>query len=370
MPHTLSIKKIEGKPGQVYYPLQLNEVPKPVPGCGEVLVKIHAAALNHRDFFVRQHLYPGIGFDSPLLCDGCGTVVELGPGCSSTAQSLLLNKTRSSTPCPWLKHGSRRTRGHQQVRCNRRHANRYSHGAAQEYVAVRESEVELCPEHLSPVEGAALPPCGLTGYRALVTKSRNAKPGRNVLITGIGGGVALQVLQLAVAKGCNVFVTSGSQAKIDVAISMSAVGGVSYKSEGWEKQLQKLLPADRGFLDTVIDGAGGDIIAKVSRLLKPGGTICNYGMTVAPKMDWSMQAVLKHIDLLGCTTGSRTEFKDLLQFVREHKIRPVISRTVTGLKSLDAIDELFQDMHQGKQFGKLVIEIELQTSQLYSKPWY
>ncbi|KAM5459315.1 Zinc-type alcohol dehydrogenase-like protein YogA [Microsporum canis] len=98
MPLSPTIKQIEGKPGQVYRPLQLNEVPKPVPGPGEVLVKIHAAALNHRGFFVRQHLYPGISFTSPLLCDGCGTIVEVGPDCT-VAASTMLNKLVILLPC-------------------------------------------------------------------------------------------------------------------------------------------------------------------------------------------------------------------------------------------------------------------------------
>jgi NADPH:quinone reductase-like Zn-dependent oxidoreductase len=80
-------------------------------------------------------------------------------------------------------------------------STRYPHGTAQDYIVVRAAEVEVCPEHLSHVETAALPLAGLTGWRALVGKSGNAKPGRNILVTGIGGGVALQVLQLAVAMG-------------------------------------------------------------------------------------------------------------------------------------------------------------------------
>lgn len=135
-------------------------------------------------------------------------------------------------------------------------------GTLQEMVAFPASDVELAPEHLSDAEAAALPLAGLTAWRALSTKSANAEPGRNILITGIGGGVALMVLMFAVAKGCNVFVTSSSAEKIDRAKSLGAKGGVIYKDEeGWPKTLRKLLPKDRPFLDAVIDGAGGDIVS-------------------------------------------------------------------------------------------------------------
>lgn len=141
-------------------------------------------------------------------------------------------------------------------------------GTLQEVVCVDEKEVEEAPGHLSDAQAAALPLTGLTGWRALVSKSGNAEKGKNILVTGIGGGVALNVLQFAVALGANVYVTSGSQEKIDRAVKEGAKGGVSYKTEGWEKELKKVLPKDRPYIDAVIDGAGGDVIAKGVKLLK------------------------------------------------------------------------------------------------------
>lgn len=353
MPHTLTIKKKKGKAGQVYYPLQLNLVPKPSPGPHEVLIKMEAAALNHRDHFIRQHLYPGVSFQSPLLSDGCGTIVELGPGCKPDLlnKSVILTMSRGWASNP---EGPEDWSNFTTIGGVEPHTTL---GMAQSYMVVDQSEVELRPEHLSTLEGAALPCCGITGWRALVTKSGNAGPGRNILITGIGGGVAVQTLQFAVALGCNVYVTSGSVEKISKAVQIGAKGGVSYKSETWDKALLDMLPADRHYLDAIIDGAGGNIVIKGTDLLKPGGVIVSYGMTVAPVMDWPMQAVLKNIELKGTMVGSRAEFADMVQFVREKKIRPVVSRSVKGLDCVDAIDGLFQDMKGGKQFGKLVIEI-------------
>ncbi|KAF6821564.1 zinc-binding dehydrogenase [Colletotrichum sojae] len=354
MPHSITIKQIEGKPGQVYYPLQLNEVPKPLPGPKQVLVQLKAAALNHRDLFIRHHLYPGISFDHPILADGCGFVVEVGDG----ADKNLLNKLVILTPTRgWASnpHGPEDPRKFSAIGATKL----YPDGTAQEYLALPEDEVELAPEHLTPAEGAALPLVGLTGWRALVTKSGNAEKGRNILVTGIGGGVALQTLQFGVALGCNVYVTSGDEAKLERARKMGAAGGVSYKKDGWEKELQAQLPKSRPYLDAVIDGAGGDIVAKAVKLLRPGGVISQYGMTVSPQMDWVMQAVLKNVELRGTTMGSREEFRAMMAFVREKKIRPVVSRTAKGLTNLEGIDSLFQDMEAGRQFGKLVIEFEV-----------
>ncbi|KAH7328380.1 hypothetical protein B0I35DRAFT_473101 [Stachybotrys elegans] len=354
MPRALALQKAPGSPGKVYYPLRIKEVPKPEPGPGEVLVRLKAAALNHRDYFIRKHLYPAISLDNPMLADGYGIVVETGP---SVTRPDLLNKPVLLTP----------NRGWDSDPAAPEDMRGYTvigssaiteAGTAQDYIVVPEDELVVAPGHLSTAEAAALPLAGLTGWRALVTKSGCASAGKNILITGIGGGVAIQVLQFAVAFGCKVFVTSGDEGKIDRAKEMGAKGGVSYKDEAWDKKLKELLPKDRPFIDAVIDGAGGNIVPKSVKLLKPGGVIVQYGMTVSPKMDWTMPAVLSWVDLRGTSMGSKKEFRDMVAFVGEHKIRPVVSRTVHGLSNLQDIDGLFDDMAQGSQFGKLVIEID------------
>lgn len=335
--------------------LVIREVPKPTPGPKQLLVRLTAAALNHRDLFIRHHQYPAISFTAPMLADGCGTVIATGPG--STRGASLLNKPVILTPM----------RGWEADPAGPEDGRRFSVtgssklceevGTAQDYIVVDEDEVELAPEHLSSVQAAALPLVGLTGWRALVTKGGITGAGQNVLITGIGGGVALQMLQFAVALGANAYVSSGDQAKIDRAVSMGAKGGVIYKNDDWANDLAHQLPEDRPFLDAVIDGAGGKLVGKVVRLLKPGGVIAQYGMTVSPKMDWLMSAVLANVDLRGCTMGSKKEFRDMIAFVRKHKITPVVNKTVKGLSDLEGIDGLFADMEKGAQFGKLVIEI-------------
>ncbi|KAI1461969.1 oxidoreductase [Annulohypoxylon moriforme] len=352
MPQALTIKKIDGKPGQVYYPLQLNQIPKPTPGPKELLIRIHAAALNHRDVFIRQALYPGISFTSPLLADGFGSVVEAPSSPSLIGKHVILTPERGWASSPDGPEGNEFS----VIGGSALHPV----GTGQDYVVVPEDEVELAPPHLTAHEAAALPLVGLTAWRALITKGLNgdaaSAAGKNILVTGIGGGVALAALQFGVALGCKVYVTSSSSAKIESAKALGAAGGVSYKEAGWEKQLLAQLPSSRPYLDAVIDGAGGDIVSKTVKLLRPGGVISVYGMTVGPKMDWTMQAVMKNIDLRGTTMGSRVEFRDMVAFVREHKIRPVVSRVVKGL-DIEAIDGLFDDMRNGKQFGKLVIEI-------------
>ena len=337
-----------------YHKLTSKDVAEPDAKPEEVLLKIQAAALNHRDLYIRQNLYPAISFENPLLADGCAVIVSDSK--SSTNQSNFSPSRRViiNPGTGWIADSA----GPEGPYTVIGGSSMTPLGTLQEMVAVLADDVETAPEHLSDAEAAALPLTGLTAWRALVTKSGNAEPDRNILVTGIGGGVAIMTLLLATAKGCNVFVTSSSAEKIDRARGFGAKGGVVYSDEkGWPKQLQHLLPKDRPFLDAVIDGAGGDIVGKTWKLLKNGGVIVSYGMTSMGQPTLPMQAVLKNIELKGSTMGSRKEFKEMVQFVGEKKIKPIVERVVSGLDNLEGIEGLFDDLKEGKQFGKLVIEI-------------
>jgi NADPH:quinone reductase-like Zn-dependent oxidoreductase len=311
----------------------------------------------------------------PLLADGVGLVTTTGS--SPTAKRWLNRRVILNPGTGWKDSpdGPEAPKGYAILGGTKSNPA----GTLAEHITLDASELEECPKHLSDEEAAALPLTGLTGWRAFRVKcGDNATKGRNVLVTGIGGGVALMVLLFAVAEGCNVYVTSGDQGKIDKAVKLGAKGGVSYKEKDWEKKLQGMLPKERKFLDAIVDGAGGDVVNKGSRLLKvlfpplptypsppiisltynsqAGGIISIYGMTISPKMDFLMSAVLRNIEVRGSTMGSRKEFADMVAFVREKKLRPVVSRSVHGL-DIKQIDGLFEDMKSASQFGKLVVTL-------------
>jgi NADPH:quinone reductase-like Zn-dependent oxidoreductase len=134
--------------------------------------------------------------------------------------------------------------------------------------------------------------------RAAIVNAEASKD-QNILITGIGGGVALLAMQLCLAKGANVYVTSGSEEKIRKATSLGAKGGVNYKlskdlqssttrlggsnylTEDWPSHLVALLAKNSGKsakIDAVVDSGGGDIMTQVNSILKQGGKVVVYGM--------------------------------------------------------------------------------------------
>jgi NADPH:quinone reductase-like Zn-dependent oxidoreductase len=270
MPKAVAIRKVDGKPGQVYYPLELVDLPDPKPKHNEVVVKVEAAALNHRDLFVRQHLYPAIAFGVPLLADGCGVVVDAGSSAQKwKGKRVILNPGTGWKDDP---DGPESPTGYKILGGTKSNPL----GTLGETVTIDAGELEEAPSHLSSVEAAALPLTGLTAWRAVMSKSGNAKPGRNILITGIGGGVALMALFFAVSAGANVYVSSGNEEKLKKAKELGAAGGINYKEKDWDKKLRDQLPKDRKYLDAIVDGAGGDIIEKGVKLLKVSTLICQY----------------------------------------------------------------------------------------------
>ena len=264
MSQAVAIKHTPGAPGRVYYPLDYIHLPDRQPEADQVVVRITAAALNHRDLFIRQALYPGFAFGVPILSDGCGVVTHTGADVSHwEGKRVILNPGIGWKDDP---DGPEAANGYVILGGTKAHPV----GTLAETVTIDADQLEEAPPHLGHVEAAALPLAGLTAWRVTMVKCANARPGRNILVTGIGGGVAIMALLFATAAGANVYVTSGNEEKIQKARELGAKGGVNYKDADWDSQLRKMLPEDRRYLDAIIDGAGSNIVEKGSKLLKVG----------------------------------------------------------------------------------------------------
>lgn len=335
-------------------------MPKARTSEGMVLLKIHAAGFNRRDEWSMIGAYPGLTFPSTMGCDGVGTIEG-----DSSGQLYLIVPTRgweSDPDGPEAELPGAKP----EVVNNKLGGKGFGilgqtkptggQGTFAEYIEVEQDQLVKVPSHLSAVQAAALPCGGVTAYRATFTKGKVSK-GQNVLITGIGGGVALLALRLCLAAGANVFVTGGSQEKVDKAISFGAKGGAIYKDDKWPNTIRSALPQDRPYLDAVIDSAGGPITAQSAKAgLRNGGRIVCFGMTAVPKIDVTMREVLKNNELLGSTMGSAKEFRECIAFIEKHKIVPDIDTVIDGLdNALDGFG-LLADAEK-RSGGKVIIKI-------------
>lgn len=321
-------------------PLQLREVPTPQPQAGEVLVRLEAAALNHRDVWIQQGQYAGLRFPIVLGSDGAGTVAELGEGVPEQlrGQAVVIDPGQHWGDNPRVQARSFTMLG-------------LPHdGTFAEYVCVPARNVHPRPSHLTAAQAAALPLGGVTAYRALFTRGR-LQAGERVLITGIGGGVALLALQLAVARGAEVWVTSGTDAKIERALTLGARGGRSYREAGWGKAL---VQQAGGQFDLIVDSAAGPGVAELLEAAAPGGRLVFYGGTTGTMTNVPPRHVFwKQLDILGSTMGTEADFAGLLTLVNEARLVPITDEVM----ALADGEQAMQRMARGQQFGKLVLQM-------------
>jgi zinc-binding alcohol dehydrogenase/oxidoreductase len=317
--------------------LSFENVADPTAGSGEAVVAIRCAALNHRDVWIQKGMYTGLKFPIILGADGAGVVFETGSGVDPAwrGKEVIIN--------PSINWGNNdRAQG-----ADFRILGLPDNGTFAERVVVPGAQLAPKPNHLDFVHAAALPLAGLTAYRALFSRA-GLVAGERVLVTGIGGGVALFVLQFALAAGATVYVTSGSDEKLARAKELGAAGGVNYRSESWSKELK-----DVGF-DVIIDSAGGKDFSKLTDLAAPGGRIAFFGATQGNPPELEMRRIFwKQLSVLGSTMGSPVEFAAMVQFVERHKIKP-LAETVYPLSKGN---EAFAAMDNAKQFGKIVLTV-------------
>ncbi|MCA9142433.1 MAG: zinc-binding dehydrogenase [Planctomycetales bacterium] len=323
----------------IHQPLELEERMPLNAAPGEVVVQLKSASLNRRDYFITQGLYPGIKPPVVLGSDGSGVVTQIGDAVDASwiGKEVIIN--------PGLDWGSNQTS----------QSNDFNilglprDGTFATEVTVPATQLHEKPRQMTWHEAAALPLAGVTAYRALFSQG-GLRGGETVLITGIGGGVATFALQFAVAAGAKAWVTSSSPEKISRAIALGAEGGFNYREEGWSKELAKQV----GSPNLIIDSAGGSGYGALINLAAPGGRIVNYGATVGPPEKLDLFKVFwKQLRLQGSTMGSPKDFADMLAFVEQNGVKPIIDATFPLAEGNQAIEA----MKASPQFGKYVLQL-------------
>ena len=323
-----------------HQPAVAREIPTPQPAADEVLVRLRAAALNHRDVWIQKGQYAGIKLSCTLGADGSGEIAALGAGVTDWAVGAPV------IIYPGVAWGDEQRAQGRDFRV----LGMPDPGTFAEYIAVPARSVRPRPAHLSWEQAAALPLAGLTAYRAAFGRAR-VQPGERVLVTGVGGGVALQAAQFCAARGAGVWVTSGDDDKLAraLALPLALRGGLNYKADNWGRALTQRAG---GSFDVVIDSAAGAAFGTLLDVAAPGGRLVFYGATLgnvpqlpAAKVFW------KQLSILGSSMGSEQDFDDMLALVNEQQLVPVVDKTFplaegeTALRYLEA----------GRQLGKVVL---------------
>ena len=314
----------------------------------DVRVRVAAAALNHLDLFVMPGL-PGITIKPGWVMggDGAGTIDQVGDGVTglSVGDTVIINPGISDRTCAYCLEGDHPL-------CIRYGILGEHHpGTMAEYVVVPAVNVRTIPAGTDMAVAAAFSLATLTAWRMVVSRARVA-PGDQVLIWGIGGGVALAALQIAKMRGARVWVTSGSDEKLERARGLGADETINHATEDVAKTI-RARTGKRG-VDVVIDNVGEQTwtrslgaLGKRGRLVTCGGTSGPMAETDIRRLFWNQWTIM------GSTMGNDAEYDAITDELRAGRLIPPI----------DSVHELrdgvraFERMASGRQFGKIVVRI-------------
>jgi NADPH:quinone reductase-like Zn-dependent oxidoreductase len=314
--------------------LVLEEAPDPVAGPGQVLVRVHASALNHLDIWIRKGL-PSVPKPRILGADGAGVVEALGDGVSGfeEGERVVIN--------PGIEAGGGRIHV----------IGEHGDGTNAELIAVPATNVHPIPDGLSFEEAAAFPLVFETSYRMLVTRA-GLREGEWVLAWGIGGGVSTATLAIGKALGANVLVTSSSDAKLERARELGADATVNHATGDVKAAVQEAT-GGKG-IDVVIETVGEATWATSLQVVAPAGRVVVCGATTGPNPPAALHRVWwKQLSILGSTMGTAEDFAGAYALVASGRARPVVDEVLP----LEEIRAAHARLEAGEQLGKIVLMI-------------
>ena len=314
--------------------------PDPVPGEGDVVVRVRASSLNYHDVFTRRGM-PGIKVPMPIIMglDVAGDIAAVGPGVEGWAvgDRVLVD------PINRVEGGL---------------MGETTHGGLAELCRARAHQLVRLPDGVSYADAAALPVAYGTALRMMVTNG-GVKAGDKVLILGASGGVGVCCLQLAKLAGAEVVACAGSDEKAARLKALGADHTINYATEDFMKAAWGLYgkPVRRGKdaangLDVVVNYTGGDTWVKSMRTLKVGGKLLTCGATAGydPPEDirfiWTFE-----LKLLGSNGWMREDLHTLLGMVGDGRLKVLVDRT-WPLQDAAAALATIEDR---KVFGKVVV---------------
>lgn len=325
--------------------IQYREVPKPVPGPGEVLIEVRAAAMNHLDLWLRRGLpvdttMPHIGGS-----DFAGIVVELGAGVQGIGLGtrVVVNPALSCGHCRFCIAGD-------ESRCREfRILGEHSDGGFAEFAVAPAANVRAIPEHISFETAAALPVSYQTAWRAIVTRAA-VRPGEIVLVVGASGGTAIAAIQIALLAGATVHAVTSGPENVERVRALGAHFVHDRNKVDFSRAVYEA--TERQGVDVVIENVGTATWKGSVRALAPGGRLVTYGATTGHDASLDLRRVFwNQIDILGTTMASRGEFDAMLRTVFAGRITPVIDSILPLAEARTAHERL----EAGEQFGKIIL---------------
>lgn len=324
--------------------VRVEDVPRPEPSAGEVLIEVRASAMNHLDLWVRRGLpiettMPHIGGS-----DIAGVVAELGPGVDGVdvGTRVVVNPSLWCEECEWCR------KGEQSLCRSYRILGEHTQGGFAELVAVPARNLLPIPAELPFEIAAAAPLVFLTAWRGLITQGR-LRAGERVLITAASGGVGTAAVQIAALAGARVHAVTTSE-NLTRVHDLGAERVYDRTTEDVGKSLWS--ETGRRGVDLVFDSVGSATFPDNIRALARGGRLVVYGATTGADARLDLRLVFwKQLHVVGTTMSNRVEFETVMSLVFDGRLSPVVD----VVWPLDRAAAAHERLEHGDHFGKIVL---------------
>ena len=314
----------------------------------DVRVRIHAASLNHLDLFVLDGM-PGVTLTPNWIvgADGAGVVDAVGADVHDVhpGDRVIINPGLSCRACEYCL-------ADEQPLCPRYGIlGEHMPGTMADFAVVPAANVRTIPDHVPWEEAAAFTLATLTAWRMVVGRA-NVTARDQVLIWGIGGGVALAALRIAKRRGATVWVTSGSDEKLAWAQSLGADHALNHRTQDVPAEI-RTRTGKRG-MDVVIDSVGEATWERSLRSLGRRGRLVTCGGTSGPALQTDVRRLFwNQWTIMGSTMGGDDEFGAVTAELRAGRLTPIID----SVHALEDARQAYERMASGAQFGKIVLRV-------------
>jgi NADPH:quinone reductase-like Zn-dependent oxidoreductase len=332
--------------------LEFSNIPTPEPKPNEVLIRLHAAALNRMDIMVRNG-WPGLKLALPHIngADGAGEIIALGPGVArqgkfKVCDRVVINANLGCGSCSSCLAG-------QDNMCKDWHLlGETVRGTYAEYISIPVRQVVKLSKGFDYHVAAAAGLVYLTAWHSLIVRGK-LQAGEIVLIVGAGGGVNTACLDLAKHFGAQVIVISSNSAKQEQASAHGADIVIDRSNEPeWSKSVY--LATKKHGVDIVVDNVG-TTFAQSLRTLRKGGRLLTVGNSGGAKFEIDNRFIFaKHLTIIGSTMGTRKDFSAVMDQVFKGKLHPIIDSTFSLADAPKAQERLWA----GESFGKIVLDMD------------
>jgi len=328
--------------------VKIEDIDAPKPKSSEVLIEVEAASYNYNDLWGIWGKPIKIPMPHISGSDAAGTVVEIG---ENVTANIKIGDRVVAHPNLTCRVCYECTSGREYDCLNRKvwgfqtgplwgGFGQYTHLPAVNVVKLR--------DNVSFNDAAAISMVGMTAWHMLVTRA-NIRLGQTVIIMGGGSGMGIAGIQIAKLFNCLVIATAGNKDKMDKCLQLGADFAVNHRESDWYKKVREI--THKQGVDVIFEHIGKSTFPQELSLLKMGGTLVSTGATTGYDSTIDLRYLFfKGINLLGATQGTKAGLEEVIRWVSEGRIRPMIDTILPFSNMVEG----HVKMAESQLFGKIL----------------